>query len=331
MKPDCVRYSTCAHTAELWGAGNLVEANKTPSRKVRHVAGRPGLRPPTRPTDSVPRSRFLRLARSPLRKVLGIAGSIIVAVATAVAIDYVSSRGDVRDALEDVSGDAPVRVHPFLPEVTILKHPWVLPDALSDRSDLHTMDQGGLRDLLGGSHAVPLGVGLVEVTIEGDRTDSVIVESIEARLVVPRAPAPTGTFISEPKFGGPLPTINLGFDLDSGDKRARLPAEDGSLGEIFGQQQYIEIKRDEKLVFMFYGVAKKPYLYRWVIDLTVQVGDRHTVVTIGEDSPYSVSGPAARYTRYYDRAEWTIAPTTSEVACPGGCVAAVNERSPFHV
>lgn len=268
--------------------------------------------------------RFLRPARSPLRKFLGIAGSIVVAVVTAIAIDYVSSRDEVRDALDDVSGRDPVLIHPFRGDVELVQRPWVLPDPLPDRSDLRSMDQRGIRDLLAASRAVPLGVAQVEVTLEGNRAESVIVESIEAR-VVSRAPAPAGTFISGPTFGGPNPTINLGFDLDSGDKRARLPAADGSLGEVFGNKQYVEIRRDEKLVFMFYGVAKQPYLYRWVIDFTVQVGDRRTVVTVGNDSNYAVSGPVAQYARYYDRGEWAIAPTTAAHACPSGCVSAVNK------
>jgi hypothetical protein len=69
------------------------------------------------------------------------------------------------------------------------------------------------------------------VTIEGNRTDSAIIESIDA-------------------------PIHPGFNPDSGGKRARFPAGDGSLGDVFGQQQYVEIKAGRKLVVLLFMAWK---------------------------------------------------------------------------
>jgi hypothetical protein len=154
--------------------------------------------------------------------------------------------------------------------------------------------------------------------LEGNRHESVIIERISAR-VLDRNDAPRGTIISGPQFGGPNPRINLGFDLDKADKRARIPNPDGTLGEVFGKKDYLEIRKGEKLVFSFNGATRMPYVYRWVIEFAVQIGDQHSVVTVGMVEPYIVAGPVGTYASYYARGEWQIEPATADKVCSGAC------------
>jgi hypothetical protein len=246
----------------------------------------------------------------------------MVTAVTAVVLGYITTRQDaVFDVLDDASGTQPLLVHPFKSELTFFNNPWALPAPPPVNQITPAMDQQDLENLLISSKAVPIGSSELGVTLEGNINDSVIVEEISARIVS-RSPVPHGAFISPPIVGGGEPKIILGFNLDAADRRARIRQSDGSLGEFFGKSEYLEIHRGEKLVFTFLGIAKSPVMYRWVVDLSLQFGGTHHTLTLGETSPYAITGPVNEYGLYYQRVSRDqIEPTVAERACPGGCTA----------
>lgn len=302
-----------------------------PPRRVRHVAGRPSLRLGQSGGRQGKRALLLTVVTWPFRSGRRLVSSIAVAALTALAVGYVVSRQDVVfDALNQVSGSYPILIHPFQPDVSFVSRPWALPATLPPERVSHSMNQQDFREIVTSSNAVPLGAVEVELTMEGNRHESVIIESIAAR-VLERVEAPNGTFISGPNFGGPNPRITLGFALDKADRRARIPNPDGTLGEIFGKKDYLEIRKDEKLVFSFHGVTTMPYLYRWTIELALQVGEqRYVMTTTGQEAPYMVAGPVDAYSSYYDRGGWQIEPSTADRVCPGGCSAMASNWAKIH-
>lgn len=242
----------------------------------------------------------------------------MVAVLTALTVAYVATRQDeVFDAVDDALGGAPLLVHPYevdKSEWPFVVLPWTLPPARAEK----VMNHEDYREVLTSAGGIPLGRSEVDVTIEGNRHESVIIERISAR-VVNRTSAPEGTFLINNLGAGPEEKISLQFDLDSPDKRARTLDSESS-GEVFEEGNYIEVRRGEKLVFTFHALTHQPHLYEWVIDFVVQVGGQHTTVTAGAEAPYSVTGPVEEYAAYYARDfDGPLHAISAEEACPLGC------------
>jgi hypothetical protein len=283
-----------------------------PQRRIRHVAGRPGLRPP-RPDTA--RKKYLAVVTWPVRTGFRTVVSVVVAALTALAVAYVATHQDaVFDAVGDALGDEPILVHPQESDMAYSTVPLALPSVLSPDRAAKVANAQEYQELLESAHAVPIGMSEAELTFEGNRHESVIVESVTAR-VVGQGPPPEGTFLNNYPGGGPDERVFLYFDLDSPDKRARTAD-----GELFEERNYIEIRRGEKLVFTFFATTRQPQSFQWVIDVVVQVGGRNVTVTAGANSPYSVTGPVDEYAAYYaPYFDGRLLASSAEEACPGGC------------
>ncbi|SMD27519.1 hypothetical protein [Kibdelosporangium aridum] len=285
-------------------------------RRTRYIAGRPGLRPPRPRSDRTARKKFLAVVTWPLRTGTRVVASIMVAALTTLAVTFVTTRQDaVLDVVGDTFGEAPLLVHHN--EVDMAYGPYVvLPSALPSEQAAKVTNFEDYKGLLTSVDAVPLGGAEVDLTIEGNRHESVIIEGISAR-VVKRTAAPRGTFLFNNLGGGPEEKIELQFDLDSPDKRARKL---GSGAAVFEEGNYIEVRRGEKLVFTFHGITRQRHLYEWLIDLVVQVGRQRTTVTVGAEAPYSVTGPVEEYAAYFARDfDGPLRAVSAGEACPKGC------------
>lgn len=286
-------------------------------RRRRNVAGWMSPRPAE---YGPPRKGRPAILFWPFRTGARVVGSIVVAALTAVVVAYVATRqDDVFDALGDLVGDPPLLVQSHPLELEYRMRQLVLPMALPPERAAEIRTAQDYRALLEDADAVALGSSEVELTIEGNRHESVIIERIVAR-VVSRAGALAGTYLTGLQGGGPEEKIPLTFDLDSRDKRARVPDDDPAPDELFEQHNYVEVRRGEKLMFSLYALTRQAYVYEWVVDLVVQVGGRRTTLTVGADAPYSVSGPVDEYSTYY--AVDPYGPLTGishDEVCPDGC------------
>jgi hypothetical protein len=155
-----------------------------------------------------------------------------------------------------------------------------------------------MTQLMKSNGGVPLGRASMGVIFRGVLNDPVVITQIKARIMDTVA-APSGTIIGPPAVGGPGAKYVLTFDLDEIDPVARIPGLPGEPGKRFSDGNYFQVDKGETYVFALYGLARSKHAYRWVIDMDFLVDSRHRTLTLGQDEPFVVSGPASTYQRYY--------------------------------
>lgn len=185
-----------------------------------------------------------------------------------------------------------------------------------------------LPQLMESTGGVPVGRAAIGVVLEGMGTESVIVQQITARIVA-TTDALSDTMVVPPEVGGPGPKYILGFDLDESDPQARIPDVHGVLGARFSDDNYFEVGPGEKYVFTFFGIVKSAHTYRWVVDVRFLVGDQHRILTVGQDRPFAVTGPAHSYRHVYGHTNDSgegLARVDPRTVCPTGDCTANAEK-----
>lgn len=201
---------------------------------------------------------------------------------------------------------------------------WATASVLSEDqlSDVRSSDE--ISGLMDSTNGVPIGATSIGVVLEGISAETVIVQQITAR-VVDTTDAVSGTLVAPPAAGGPVPVYELGFDLDKSTAPARVPDGHGGLGDRFADDSVFMIELGEKYAFTFTGTVRTSHAYRWVVDLELLIGERHLLLTLGEDSPFIATGPAHQYDRYLQGmpdVHPALAPIDPGQVCPtGDCTA----------
>jgi hypothetical protein len=152
------------------------------------------------------------------------------------------------------------------------------------------------------------------------RQAGVTITGMSAR-VVGRSEPPAGTVLLAAPLGGiPEPTVNVRFQVDSLDKRARRTLDPT---RFYFDDESIVMSGDQVLVMGIYG-ASKSLRYQWVIDVEMVVNGERREETVAAERPLEVTGPARQYSTAYTlvnaNAEQLSATDPAEL-CHGDCVA----------
>ncbi|GAA3158640.1 hypothetical protein GCM10020001_098360 [Nonomuraea salmonea] len=134
----------------------------------------------------------------------------------------------------------------------------------------------------------------LRISLEGNRTKPVQIQSIKARIT--KRSEPWAGALVEVRPQGADETQKLGFDLDSADMEARIVQDDGT----FGTQRYIDVK-DLKLEYgepaalIVHAVTATCYC-EWVIDVTTRSDGKVERQTIDDNGrPFRITAFAHRY------------------------------------
>jgi hypothetical protein len=118
--------------------------------------------------------------------------------------------------------------------------------------------------------------------------------------------------------GRPVPRIQLGVDLDNGDRRARSVASK-KLGGYYFDQNVVTVRKDEKLSFSIGALARDRF-YRWSIEFLVEVGGRVHVVPVELDGVLTVTGYSRSYrSAYVWQENGTLTHVRVRDVCSGDC------------
>lgn len=164
--------------------------------------------------------------------------------------------------------------------------------------------------------AVPIGIGRGEVTLEGNRAETITVTSITA-VVKGRQPALPGAIVVPVDTGGGAERpVAVGFDLDSVDLSGRVVAAEDRIGTArFLDESGLTLADGEKLRFQAIGRSATDYV-EFAVEVRFLVGGEQRRLEVGA---IRVTGPVPRYPHAYWWKGTSLTPDSSENVCGGDC------------
>ncbi|MBP2329533.1 hypothetical protein JOF56_009918 [Kibdelosporangium banguiense] len=167
---------------------------------------------------------------------------------------------------------------------------------------------------------VEVGHARLKLAIKSRQAGEVIITGMSAR-VLGKSDPPAGTVLVEaPQGGDPVPTINVRFEVDSPDTRARSTTDRTS---FYFDDRSIVMSGNQIMVVGVTG-SSRSLRYQWVIDVEMVVDRKRRVETVAAERPLEVTGPARRYSTAYslvDSDTGQLSAANPAGLCRGDCVA----------
>ncbi|GIH23468.1 hypothetical protein Aph01nite_17780 [Acrocarpospora phusangensis] len=137
------------------------------------------------------------------------------------------------------------------------------------------------------------------VIVENRMPADVAVVGIAFKLLEKRNP-PAGTAVWLNPQGGET-VVQLGFDLDSFNSRARAIAPDQELGADYFAQNRVLLKPGEQIEFSMRGDATRQ-LYLWRAEISLYVGGtvKKVMAPPEHERPFATTGLAKTFTSAFD-------------------------------
>jgi hypothetical protein len=229
--------------------------------------------------------------------------------------------GDTTDFFADTVGADELKVYVVDTDNRRLSY---LRSWASDRPELPLAQDDATAKTLAAAQATPLGESEVDVVIEGGRAETMTVVAIEA-VIHKSGSALDGTLVLPRDAGGETDgPVNLGFDLDGPDLRARK-VENGKLTtEPYLAQQGLEVASGEKVRLTLAGFTDLA-ARQWTVRIDVLVGGTRRSIVVGDPkNPFRVTGVSARYAAFYRWAGSGLEELRPEDVCGADCRTALD-------